>query len=29
VVVDSQRMLRHALRILLAAEQEFAVVGDA
>ena len=29
VVVDSQRILRHALRILLAAEHEFAVVGDA
>ena len=29
VVVDSQRILRQALRILLAAEHEFAVVGDA
>jgi DNA-binding NarL/FixJ family response regulator len=29
VVVDSQRILRQALGILLAAEHEFAVVGDA
>src|SRR3984893_10578169 len=29
VVVDSQRILRQALRTLLAAEHEFAVVGDA
>ena len=29
VVVDSQRILRQALRVLLAAEDEFAVVGDA
>jgi len=29
VVVDNQRILRQALRILLAAEREFAVVGDA
>ena len=29
VVVDSQRILRQALRILLAAEDEFAVIGDA
>jgi DNA-binding NarL/FixJ family response regulator len=29
VVVDSQRILRHALRSLLATEHEFAVVGDA
>jgi two-component system, NarL family, response regulator YdfI len=29
VVVDSQRILRQALPILLAAEKEFAVVGDA
>jgi DNA-binding NarL/FixJ family response regulator len=29
VVVDGQRILRQALRILLAAEEEFAVVGDA
>ncbi len=29
VVVDSQRLLRQALRVLLAAEDEFAVVGDA
>ncbi|HXO14740.1 MAG TPA: response regulator transcription factor, partial [Steroidobacteraceae bacterium] len=28
-MVDSQRILRQALRILLAAEHEFAVVGDA
>jgi DNA-binding NarL/FixJ family response regulator len=29
VVIDGQRILRQALRILLAAEDEFAVVGDA
>lgn len=29
VVVDSQRILRQALRVLLAAEDQFAVVGDA